>query len=429
MKTKRNGRIELLRFLFALVILLHHTRFLFGYEQGILIGGSFAVEFFFLVSGYLLAGKIIGDGAFVHRSAHCTGDGAFAQGRSCVHGDGAFAQGRSCVHGNGPFVTQDGALMRGNGADARASAVRPVGRSDDNCESAGLGTETLQFLLHKIKGLCPQLPIAWFIGFFFISAVNGYGPRGILRFFRKSVWELLQVRMAGLYIAPNHVDGVVWYISTMLLCMAVLYPLLRRFPDMMTRVVCPLVAILLLGYLCQNFDSPRDPSKWLGVTFKGNLRGMAELCIGVCLYPLAEKIKRIPWNRFSAILAEVVMGVLFLDLLRYMTREPSNEDYFYLLLMAVLVMLAFSGVGALDGVLRNPLVYKLGQFSSALFFCHLYYARNLDAVLPEGLSRGQVLAVYLFCAFGTALVTEGLSALWNRSRQSRRKLTGRIFLK
>ena len=58
MKKKRNGRIDFLRFVFALIIVLHHTRYLLGYEHTIFIGGSLGVEFFFLVSGYLLVATV-----------------------------------------------------------------------------------------------------------------------------------------------------------------------------------------------------------------------------------------------------------------------------------------------------------------------------------------------------------------------------------
>ena len=61
--TKKNGRIELLRFLFALIILLFHIQKRFA-KSPVPMGdtglyffnhGCIGVEFFFLVSGYLLA--------------------------------------------------------------------------------------------------------------------------------------------------------------------------------------------------------------------------------------------------------------------------------------------------------------------------------------------------------------------------------------
>ena len=56
MKTGKNGKIELLRFLFCLAIMLVHTEYFVpdGVER-VFPRGALGVEFFFLVSGYLMA--------------------------------------------------------------------------------------------------------------------------------------------------------------------------------------------------------------------------------------------------------------------------------------------------------------------------------------------------------------------------------------
>lgn len=52
---KRNREIELLRFLFASMIVLKHSQVIYDPEQyHLFLKGSFAVEFFFVLSGYLM---------------------------------------------------------------------------------------------------------------------------------------------------------------------------------------------------------------------------------------------------------------------------------------------------------------------------------------------------------------------------------------
>ena len=55
---ERNGKIELLRFIFALVVALFHLggNEKFGHEM--MKTGYLAVEYFFIVSGYLLVGSV-----------------------------------------------------------------------------------------------------------------------------------------------------------------------------------------------------------------------------------------------------------------------------------------------------------------------------------------------------------------------------------
>ena len=61
MKTKkvRNGKIDFMKFLFAFIIVIHHSRNLVGDDVSPFFGGSFAVEFFFIVSGYLFLRTIL----------------------------------------------------------------------------------------------------------------------------------------------------------------------------------------------------------------------------------------------------------------------------------------------------------------------------------------------------------------------------------
>lgn len=57
MKTKRVGEIELFRFLLTIVIMILHSQYLLGDDIPFL-SGSLAVEFFFIVSGYLMMASI-----------------------------------------------------------------------------------------------------------------------------------------------------------------------------------------------------------------------------------------------------------------------------------------------------------------------------------------------------------------------------------
>ena len=58
MGKKINGEIEWLRFVFAIAVVLVHARNLFGEEWTYFRKASFGVEFFFIVTGFLLAKSI-----------------------------------------------------------------------------------------------------------------------------------------------------------------------------------------------------------------------------------------------------------------------------------------------------------------------------------------------------------------------------------
>lgn len=246
---KRNTTIDILRLVFALIIMLHHSRYFLGYDRCVFAGGSLAVEFFFIVSGFLMAKKAAGPGS--------------------------------------PAAEKEGGDFG-----------------------------TARFLLGKLDAVLPEMLAGWLIGFAVIAAADSLPAVSLADKLKEYLWEPLMLRMTGIY--TGGFNGVTWYISSMLLCMAVLYPLTRRYPDMMTKVAAPMISLLLLGYLCRNFDHPREPSEWLGFTFKGNIRAMAEISLGIAAYRISARISRIEFRRTGEWLITIAESALYFAYILYM---------------------------------------------------------------------------------------------------------------
>lgn len=365
MRKQHNVTIDFLRFLFSVIVVLHHSRYVLGDDNCYFLGGSLAVEFFFFVSGYLLL-------------------------------VGADKVGRK------------------NGAGTN-----------------GIGTETLHFILHKIRSFLPEFLIAWWIGFVLIGVVRQYGVLDYLKAFGNDFWELTLVKMSGLF--THGIDGAMWYLSAMLLGMAFLYPLLRTKRDLMTHLVCPLLALFLYGYLCQAEGHPRDPIVWLGLCYKGLVRAIAGLCTGVVICMAVRRIKKLAPAGLTKLGNALAIGVQLLCLIlaiRYMAeQEPSEYDYFYMFLLMLLVLISFSGFG-LESVLGNSqrlhrLSAFLGKYSLSLYLGHLYFAQHVNELLPKELYSGKIrMTVYLAAAFANGLLVMGLSALYRRYSRSGGKTSG-----
>ncbi len=388
MRKQHNVTIDFLRFLFSVIVVLHHSRYVLGDDNCYFLGGSLAVEFFFFVSGYLLL-------------------------------VGADKAGRK--NGAGYLLT-DGVDMAGR-TEAAGLETKGVGAGTTGIggEANGIGSETLHFILHKIRSFLPEFLIAWWIGFVLIGVVRQYGVLDYLKAFGNDFWELTLVKMSGLF--THGIDGAMWYLSAMLLGMAFLYPLLRTKRDLMTHLVCPLLALFLYGYLCQAEGHPRDPIVWLGLCYKGLVRAIAGLCTGVVICMAVRRLKRFSPSGLTKTGNALAIGVQLLCLIlaiRYMAeQEPSEYDYFYMFLLMLLVLLSFAGFG-LESVLGNSqrlhlLSAFLGKYSLSLYLGHLYFAQHVNELLPEELYSGKIrMTVYLAAAFANGLLVMGLSALYRR---------------
>lgn len=388
MRKQHNVTIDFLRFLFSVIVVLHHSRYVLGDDNCYFLGGSLAVEFFFFVSGYLL---LVG----ADKAGRKNGAGYLLSG-------GADMAGRT-----------EAAGLETKGVGAGTTGI--------GAEATGIGGETLHFILHKIRSFLPEFLIAWWIGFVLIGVVRQYGVLDYLKAFGNDFWELTLVKMSGLF--THGIDGAMWYLSAMLLGMAILYPLLRTKRDLMTHLVCPLLALFLYGYLCQAEGHPRDPIVWLGLCYKGLVRAIAGLCTGVVICMAVRRLKRFSPSGLTKTGNALAIGVQLLCLIlaiRYMAeQEPSEYDYFYMFLLMLLVLLSFAGFG-LESVLGNSqrlhlLSAFLGKYSLSLYLGHLYFAQHVNELLPEELYSGKIrMTVYLAAAFANGLLVMGLSALYRR---------------
>lgn len=365
-KSRRNGRIEILRFIFAFIVLLHHSRYLLGDDNCYFLGGSLGVEFFFLVSGYLMM----------------------------------------------------------NSVDKIVSSQNYNTYPKDR----NLANETISFIKKKIKAILPQFPIAWFIGLAVVIVLNDMSVKGAIEEFVQDFWELTLLKMTGIFYGG--LDGVMWYISSMLLCMVILYPLLRKYPHMMRKLWCPFLALMLLGMMCGIDGHPRNPAKWYGVIYKGNIRAFAELCIGIWSYDIVRKLKNVNWTFFARLVFELLQFIGYAVSIIYMYYdEPGKYDYFFLMVLTVSVMLSFAHIGILSDIYDNRFSMMLGRFSTALYFSHIYYAQNLNLILDDSLGKQEKTVIYIICSFITAFVVEGLAAAYKKlSPQFMRGLKA-IFVK
>lgn len=334
-KKRKAGDIELLRFVFALTILFCHTRNLRGSLDWIPFGGgALAVEFFFIVSGYLLAA--------------------------------------SALKNNYPPLVD-------------------------------VGQETVLFTKKKLSSFYPEFLISWCIAFLVTVIAKDYTLKEIVKFGASCVWELLLLLQTGLRVGT--VNSVTWYLSAMLICMMVLYPLLRKYPDVAQNIIVPLVCVFLFGYLLREHKTLRNPSKWLGFAYKGLLRAMAELCLGIMVYRAVQWLKKWKLTTLGKLLLSVVKWSCYIIFLWYLTKTDCDQrDYFFTLLIAVAIGISFSGMSLDTGLFDNPVCMFLGRYSLSVYLSHNFWSYQLPSFLPASFPENLLLPGYITISLLTALV-------------------------
>ncbi len=339
----RNGKIDFLKFFFSIIILLNHAQYFMpkGNIADSFKGYSFGVEFFFLVSGYLL--------------------------------------------------------------------MASISRAEENPSGLSLSRETGLFIFKKFKSVYPEVFIAYIFALIAVSVASG---TSLFTNFVKSWSEVFLITSTGVRFSVF--NPVIWYISSMLLCMVFLYPFIRKYKKSVCLLVLPVIALLTLGYLAQVIGNLRGPSLWLGFTFRGNLRALGELSLGVLCYFATEKLRSIDFNLFGRTLLTVLEYGIYAAYVYYMaTVINSKADFFFLALLCVAVCISFSGKGIDTAVFSNRFCSFLGKFSLPLFLSHRFYPERLLDLFPflDGTRIRYQFIFYIVLSFATAAAVMIISNL------------------
>ena len=338
-KSKRNGKIEFLRFVFCMAVLLFHCcKYVLwapscekGYHLGLFPHGSMGVEFFFLVSGVLMA---------------------------------KTAYKKNELKGN---LSHD--------ADGKA-----------------LAADCLQFLKGKYLSIFPMHVLAFVFAFVTYAAARKLNWLETISSALESIPNLFLVQMTGTgMVNPNHVT---WYLSCMLIAMAVLYPLCRKYYTMFTHYIAPLAAVLLLGYCMKTTGRLTGVSHWSGICYKSVLRAVIEIALGAAAFEIARYISGKNYKKAARHLFAAAELLLFVCIMVYCVGTfPHQWEQLELAALFLLVTLAFSGASSGAGFFDHAVFFHLGKLSLPLYLTQVGVINTVTGLFGEWPHRRQVFAI------------------------------------
>lgn len=333
--TNRNSTIEVLRFVFIIVIVLFHQRALYC---EILARGNMAVYFFFILSGYLAAKSV---------KRH-------------------NVPGSSLLGGWSSFMKR------------KVLAVQPE-----------VILTTLTYVIAYLAINRPELHAAISIP--------------IKAFF----CDILFLRMTGIEYSVG--VGYGWYISSMLICLLVLYPLLRIKQNGMLFFS---IGILALGYLklSTGILFPWGVSEKLCFTYAGNYMAIAGLSLGACISSVEIKSKVIRKNSIAITLLLLAVCLYCLNTPFSCSDTPHTMDTLCLFSMFLLLLVTV-GSNKEDSPGRNSAPSRwqrmclfLGRLSLPLYLIHLSCHTILLSLYPQFRGLGYMACYLAFSLIAAYLV-------------------------
>lgn len=353
-KTKKNGRVEFLRFIFALGILFFHIHKRFAEDGNIPIGhtgyyffnhGYIGVEFFFLVSGYLLAA-------------------------------GAFAK-----------------------ADTPTDLI---------------GTETAQVMWKKIKNIFPYHLFAIIITIIVNAIYLEETTQARLNYLVDSWASVFFLQVFG--FDSTWVNKLTWYLDVWLMVTYFFYYFLRKHYDTFVKIVCPLVALFVLGYLAHEYDGLAGVDGWTDHFYKCFLRGMSEMALGCSAYSMTRRLNKVHFTTAGKWAMGIAEVAGYLTVLRFAcSAEDPKYSFPTLFIMCCTLIITFSDINPGHFIFDHPVFSWLGKLSLLIYLNQFYCIRLVQSLLPDLSFYGKVLVCTILTFIG-AFICDGVVLFFNKKR-------------
>ncbi|MGN0526603.1 MAG: acyltransferase family protein [Acutalibacteraceae bacterium] len=353
-KSKRNGKIEFYRFFFCIAVMLFHAvKYTVGepkfnrYDLSLFSHGALGCEFFFIVSGYLMAASIF----------------------------------------------------------KKMNTVGNVGGKE-------LATESCLYMKGKYFSVFPQHTVAFVLAVIAVIVSCQYNLFDSFTYILDSVPSFFLIQITGIkFSAPNDFE---WYISAMLLAMAVIYPICRKWYYQFTRYFSWIIAFLLCGYLIFTKEQLTGIWIWNGVTFRGAIRAVAEISLGTAAFEIVRYIKSMEWKKFQRFVFSLAeLGCFAAIVVMLNVTVPKNYDVYTMMLIFLLVILAFSEVGGCSELFNNKFFYFLGKCSLPIYLAQRP-AVNLVVYLFRDYPYSKQICMIVLLDFALAAVVCLGGFIWSK---------------
>ena len=334
-KKQLNGKIEFLRFAFSICIILYHCHRTLGFDHlslgglhiPVMAGGRLGPDFFFVTAGVLMAASLSRERL---RQLSASTDRTKSPGQT-----------EGCA------------------------AIAPAPGSD-------LGERTLAFMKKKYLAIFPYHAICFAALFIFrlYSRELWKNASDVCSFLVASVPEFLLLQKFG--FPEQTVNVVEWYLSAMLIAMAVIYPLAASCYSLFARVIAPVLGLGILGCMTYSLGTFSDQDLWMGFVQAGVLRAFAEISLGISVYEMAKVLSEqsLTTGKRWALTAVEAAGMVLVFCYLVLGTAGTFELQI-LLCMLVSVGLIFSGQTFGSSFFQQKWILQLGRLNLCFYLSQL----------------------------------------------------------
>jgi peptidoglycan/LPS O-acetylase OafA/YrhL len=181
---------------------------------------------------------------------------------------------------------------------------------------------------------------------------------------------------------------VTWYLSAMVIAMAIIYPLMKKYKEKFSCLYGLLAAVIGFGILMHVVPSIRTYDKWNGIMYNGMARALIEITLGTTIYEINRKLSKINISRFGSILLTIIQVLIFGFVIVF-NSIYANAHYFDWLIIPLLfigVLIGFSEKTRFNSWCNNKVFYYLEKLSLTIYLNNFLFIRMFNNSMFNDLS-------------------------------------------
>ena len=303
---------------------------------------------------------------------------------------GLFLGGRLAVEG---FFIITGYLM-----------VRSIER--DKHAGDKTGVSTVRFIFHKYAALFPYLLPSTLLASIVYCLIKKQTFVQWLTRLPLLLFDIFPLHNAG--FKGEYVVGISWYLSSMFIALAILYPLCRRFRDTFILVACPLIVFINYGVLSHYYGNIAVGSDFFKDTVlnTGIMRALAGCSLGciACKVSNVLATKKITnTGRTIFTIAEFLGFFYFFYAMNAHVR--SAYDYILVFLLFGLLIIGINGLSFTTYLWNTKWTRPLGTASTLIVLNHYCYGAYLRHLYGSNFAKTEKAWLYIPAVIGACLIS------------------------
>ena len=207
----------------------------------------------------------------------------------------------------------------------------------------------------------------------------------------------------------DYLAGSAWFLSAMLIAMLPVHYFASRHRHAYISLIAPVSTLSVYCFIMQNYGTMNVGNELVGFVMLGTLRAFAGLGLGCMCFAIYDKIRDLQWTQRSTVGLGIVEAICFLSLpcLILLRDSISSPDtLFWVLIFAILVIFCFSEKTPLVRILNrhgaNAASY-LGRLSLYIYLFHWFFVLLFVNYAPElSYCSGQL--SYCLCVISASML-------------------------